>query len=389
MIKTPKLSRRTFIVVQRRRRRRPGPRLQSLRRRAGGSRRGRLARDRRLGGDPPRRHRGGAHRALRDGPGLAHRPRADGRRGTRVRLEEGHLGISDARRRTSRASASGATSAPAAAAASAPRTTTCARAARRRASCSCRRRPTNGRCRPPSARCRNGVITHKASSRKTSYGKVAEAAAKLDVPKDVPLKDPKDWKIIGKPLKRLDTADKLTGKQVYGADLKLPGMLNAAIKDCPVFGGKLKSVDSAKAGIDAGREEGGARARHRGRGGRRHLVACQDRARRGEDRVGQRRQREGLERRRSTTMLKAGLDAEQAFVHNEKGDAESRDRGRGEEDRGRLRLSVPEPRLHGADERDRALHGGHAARSGARRRTARRRWRRPPRPPACRSPSAT
>ena len=80
-----------------------------------------------------------------------------------------------------------------------------------------------------------------------TYGKVAEAAAKLEVPKDVPLKDPKDWKIIGKPLKRLDTADKVTGKQVYGADLKLPGMLNAAIKDCPVFGGKVKSFDAAKA----------------------------------------------------------------------------------------------------------------------------------------------
>jgi isoquinoline 1-oxidoreductase subunit beta len=92
-----------------------------------------------------------------------------------------------------------------------------------------------------------GVVTHKASGRKTTYGKVAGAAAKLAVPTDVPLKDPKDWKIIGKPLKRLDTADKLTGKQVYGADLKLPGMLNAAIKDSPVFGGKLKSVDSAKA----------------------------------------------------------------------------------------------------------------------------------------------
>jgi isoquinoline 1-oxidoreductase beta subunit len=92
-----------------------------------------------------------------------------------------------------------------------------------------------------------GVITHKASGRKTTYGKVAAAAARLEVPKDVPLKDPKDWKIIGKPLKRLDTADKLTGKQVFGADLKLPGMLNAAIKDSPVFGGKVKRVDSAKA----------------------------------------------------------------------------------------------------------------------------------------------
>src|SRR5437899_11575774 len=93
----------------------------------------------------------------------------------------------------------------------------------------------------------SGVITHKPSGRKTSYGKVAEAAAKLEPPKEVKLKDPKDWKIAGKPLKRLDTADKVTGKQVYGFDLKIPGMLNAAIRDCPVTGGKVKSFDAAKA----------------------------------------------------------------------------------------------------------------------------------------------
>jgi isoquinoline 1-oxidoreductase beta subunit len=93
----------------------------------------------------------------------------------------------------------------------------------------------------------NSVITHKPSGRKVSYGKVAEAAAKLEVPTDIPLKDPKDWKIIGKPLKRLDTADKVTGKQLYGIDIKLPGMLNAAIKDCPVFGGTVKRFDAAKA----------------------------------------------------------------------------------------------------------------------------------------------
>jgi isoquinoline 1-oxidoreductase subunit beta len=75
---------------------------------------------------------------------------------------------------------------------------------------------------------------------------VAEAAAKIEPPKEVKLKDPKDWKIAGKGVKRLDTADKLTGKLVYGIDLRLPGMLNAAIKDCPVFGGKVKSFDAAK-----------------------------------------------------------------------------------------------------------------------------------------------
>src|ERR687888_2063335 len=100
----------------------------------------------------------------------------------------------------------------------------------------------------PAAECSasNSVITHKPSGRTTTYGKVAEAAAKLEPPADIKLKDPKDWKIAGKPLKRLDSLDKITGKQVYGADLRLPGMLTAAIKDCPVQGGKIKSFDAAK-----------------------------------------------------------------------------------------------------------------------------------------------
>ncbi len=91
-----------------------------------------------------------------------------------------------------------------------------------------------------------GVVSHAASGRSATYGQLAMAAAKLEPPKEIPLKDPKDWTIAGKPVKRLDTADKLNGKQVYSLDLKLPGMLNAAIKDCPVFGGKLKSFDAAK-----------------------------------------------------------------------------------------------------------------------------------------------
>jgi len=92
----------------------------------------------------------------------------------------------------------------------------------------------------------NSVITHKPSGRTTTYGTVAAAAAKLDPPKDIKLKDPKDWKIAGKPLKRLDTADKVNGKQVYAIDLKFPGMLTATIRDCPVPGGKVKSFDAAK-----------------------------------------------------------------------------------------------------------------------------------------------
>jgi isoquinoline 1-oxidoreductase beta subunit len=92
----------------------------------------------------------------------------------------------------------------------------------------------------------NSVITHTPTGKTTTYGKVAEAAAKVTPPADVKLKDPKDWKLIGQGVKRLDTPDKVVGKTVYGIDVKLPGMLNAAIKDCPVTGGKLKSYDEAK-----------------------------------------------------------------------------------------------------------------------------------------------
>ncbi|GLK70119.1 xanthine dehydrogenase family protein molybdopterin-binding subunit [Ancylobacter dichloromethanicus] len=91
----------------------------------------------------------------------------------------------------------------------------------------------------------NSVITHGPSGRTLRFGEVAEAAGRQTPPAEVTLKDPKDWKIAGKPLPRLDTVEKLTGKQVYGADLKLPGMLNAAVKACPVFGGTLASFDAA------------------------------------------------------------------------------------------------------------------------------------------------
>jgi isoquinoline 1-oxidoreductase subunit beta len=99
----------------------------------------------------------------------------------------------------------------------------------------------------PAAECSvvNGVISHSGSKRSTTFGKVAAAAALLPAPGDVTLKDPKTWKLAGKRMARLDTALKTTGKQIYGADLQLPGMLNAAINACPVFGGKLKSFDAS------------------------------------------------------------------------------------------------------------------------------------------------
>lgn len=93
-----------------------------------------------------------------------------------------------------------------------------------------------------------GIITHKASGRSTSYGKVADAAAKVTPPdqKTIKLRDPRQWKIAGKPVKRLDTGDKLDGSKKYAVDITLPGMVHAAVMDCPVFGGKLVSFDQSK-----------------------------------------------------------------------------------------------------------------------------------------------
>jgi len=100
---------------------------------------------------------------------------------------------------------------------------------------------------PSECEAQKGVITHKPTGRKTTFGKVAVAASKLPVPTQISLKDPKDWNIIGKPLDRIDNlSSKTNGKQVYAIDLKLPGMLTATIKESPVFGGKVKSFDAAK-----------------------------------------------------------------------------------------------------------------------------------------------
>ena len=93
-----------------------------------------------------------------------------------------------------------------------------------------------------------GVITHIPSGRKTTYGKVAELASTLTPPdpKSIVLRDPRKWKVAGQPYARIDTASKVNGSKVYGADLLMPGMLCASVKSCPVFGGKLVSYDEAK-----------------------------------------------------------------------------------------------------------------------------------------------
>jgi len=164
------------------------------------------------------------------------------------------------------------------------------------------------------------VITHKPSGRTTSYGKVAEAAAKIEPPKDVALKDPKDWTIAGKPLKRLDTLPKLTGAHVYGLDVKLPGMLCAAIKDSPVFGGKLAS-------FDAGKIQGMKGVKHVVKVGESAVAVVADtwwQANSALDALPITWD-EGPNAKVSSAsiaeFLKSGLDAEQAFVGNESGNA--------------------------------------------------------------------
>ena len=235
----------------------------------------------------------------------------------------------------------------------------------------------------------DGVITHAASKRTTSYGKVAAAAAKLTPPdpKSIKLKDPKDWKIAGKPMKRLDTADKLNGSKVYAIDVKLPGMLHAAIKDCPVFGGKLVSFDEAKIAEHARRassvvkvndtavavvadtwwhaktaldalpivwDEGAERARRRARRSpstsRRASTATDD-------------QRRAQERRRARRRSPGAAKKVEAVY------------------------STPflVARLHGADELHGAALGRQGRGAGCRRRTPRRRSRRCRKRPACRS----
>jgi isoquinoline 1-oxidoreductase beta subunit len=234
----------------------------------------------------------------------------------------------------------------------------------------------------------NGVITHKPSGRSTTYGKVAAAAAKVAPPADVALKDPKDWKIAGKRLARLDTVDKTTGKQIYGIDLSMPGMLNAAIKDCPVFGGKVKSFDAAVA-----MKRPGVKKVVRVGDSRSPVVAdTWWHAKSALDAMpiewdyGPNADASSA---KFAAVLKAGLDANDAVVGNENGNARAALASAAEEDRGGLLVPAPEPRDDGADERDGTMDAGalRGVDADAERRGGARRGLRRPR--AFRSPNAT
>ncbi len=174
----------------------------------------------------------------------------------------------------------------------------------------------------PAGECRaaKSVITHAPSGRSVTYGQVAAAAGKLDPPKDVALKDPKSWSLVGQPVKRLDTAEKLTGKQVYGMDLKLSGMLNAAIKACPVFGGKVASYDAkaveAMPGVKKVVAVGDnavavvADTWWRANTALQALPITWDEG-----------PNAGMSSEKTAAWLKEGLDAKEAFIGNQAGDA--------------------------------------------------------------------
>ncbi|KVD51533.1 aldehyde dehydrogenase [Burkholderia ubonensis] len=100
---------------------------------------------------------------------------------------------------------------------------------------------------PAACRAENGEVLHPPSGRRASYGQLADAAAKLPVPKDVALKKPADFKLVGKPVKRLDSPEKVDGTARFGLDVRLPGMLVAVIVNSPVFGGTVASVDDTAA----------------------------------------------------------------------------------------------------------------------------------------------
>jgi len=102
-------------------------------------------------------------------------------------------------------------------------------------------------CDASSCQAQGGKVMHASDNRSASYGDLAEAAAKLPVPQDIKLKDAKNFRIVGTPVKRLDSPEKIDGTAMFGLDVRLPDMVYAAIVNCPVFGGTLASVDDTNA----------------------------------------------------------------------------------------------------------------------------------------------
>ena len=196
-----------------------------------------------------------------------------------------------------------------------------------------------------------GEVVHKASNRRAKYGALVDKAAALPVPKDVKLKDPKNFKLMGKDVPRLDIPEKVNGSAVFGMDVKLPGLLTARVARCPVFGGKVASFN-ARQGQGRPRREARRPDQQRRRRRRRQLLLGDEGPAGARGEVGRRQARDAVERRHPQAVRRACAEARQDRA--QPGQRRQRVRQRAEEVRARLRSAVPRARDDGADE----LHGG-------------------------------
>ena len=216
----------------------------------------------------------------------------------------------------------------------------------------------------------NGEVAARRERPQARLWRAGRRRAARRPPKDVPLKDPKDFKLIGKPLKRLDTPDKVNGKARYGIDAMLPGLKFATLAACPVFGGKVGKVDDSSRQDDARRaaDRGARRSRRRGR---RPHVGGQAGPGRARHHLGRRRQRHDQFRARSGSDLRAASEKDGAVAKTD-GDV-AKGLATGRDIRGGLRAAVPRACDHGAAElhrpcqagrlRDLDRHPGHDARA--------------------------
>ena len=226
--------------------------------------------------------------------------------------------------------------------------------------------------------------------RTTTYGKVADAAAQARAAEGRQAQGPE-----GLDDRRQAAEAARHGREARPASRSTastsscPGMLNAAITRLPGLRRQGEVLRRRQGARHAGRQEGRRGRRHRRRRRRRHLVAGEDRARRAADRLGRGRRTPSVEQRADRRGAEGGARREGGLRRQQGRRRQGGARRRGEDGRGGLQLPLPEPRHDGADERHGAVTPRQDARSGRRRRTARRRLPRRPRPPACRSPMST
>ena len=192
---------------------------------------------------------------------------------------------------------------------------------------------------PATCRAANSEVLHDATGRRLAYGALVGAAAGMTPPKDPPLKAPADFQLVGKPLKRLDTPDKVNGKVTYGIDAMPPGVKFATLAACPVFGGKVGRVDDSKAKGRSRRPTGHRPGRSRRRRRRSHVGGA----------AGARSPRNRLERRRQCLGLfrsDLGTDPRrqrEGRSRRENGRRSGKEPRFGGDDRGGLRAAASSP----------------------------------------------